>query len=198
MLKPQIEPNLLGIGTVMSHDIPYQWTFDYWPFVEGLLTSGLPSGRTCDTENVWLSWYFHDNSLIMAFFFQVLNLNILWCAGTIGTHITGSKLTQVMTWCLMAPRHYLKQCCFVIRAVQWQFHKCLWTSSISCVGTYLPGANEFIHFCTLYYTLLLTYWEWVMHICISKLTIIASDNGLLPGRRQAIIWTNAWILLIRP
>ena len=35
------------------------------------------------------------------------------------------------------------------------------------------------------------------HICISKLTIIASDNGLSPGRRQAIIWTNAGILLIR-
>ena len=34
------------------------------------------------------------------------------------------------------------------------------------------------------------------HICVSKLTIIASDNGLSPGRRQAIIWTNAGILLI--
>ena len=37
-----------------------------------------------------------------------------------------------------------------------------------------------------------------MHICISKLTIIGSDNGLLPGRRQAIISTNAGILLIGP
>ena len=35
------------------------------------------------------------------------------------------------------------------------------------------------------------------HICISKLTIIGSDNGLSPGRCQAIIWTNARILLIR-
>ena len=31
---------------------------------------------------------------------------------------------------------------------------------------------------------------------ISKLTIIGSDNGLLPGRHQAIIWTNAGMLLI--
>ena len=30
-----------------------------------------------------------------------------------------------------------------------------------------------------------------------KLTIIGLDNGLSPGRRQAIIWTNARILLIR-
>ena len=37
-----------------------------------------------------------------------------------------------------------------------------------------------------------------MHICISKLTIIGWDNGLLPGQCQAIVWTNAGILLIRP
>ena len=35
-------------------------------------------------------------------------------------------------------------------------------------------------------------------MCVSKLTIIDSDNGLLRGRRQAIIWTNAGILLIGP
>ena len=35
-----------------------------------------------------------------------------------------------------------------------------------------------------------------MHICVSKLTIIASDNGLSPDRRQAIIWTNDGLLLI--
>ena len=44
----------------------------------------------------------------------------------------------------------------------------------------------------------LTHWGRVTHICVSKLTIIGSDNGLSPGRRQAIIWTNAGILLIRP
>ena len=43
----------------------------------------------------------------------------------------------------------------------------------------------------------LTHWGRVTHICVSKLTIIGSDNGLSPGRRQAIIWTNAGILLIR-
>ena len=45
---------------------------------------------------------------------------------------------------------------------------------------------------------ILTHWGRVMHICVSKLTIIGSDNGLSPGRRQAIIWTNAEILLIGP
>ena len=44
----------------------------------------------------------------------------------------------------------------------------------------------------------LTHWGRVTHICISKWTIISSDNGLSPDRRQAIIWTNAGILLIVP
>ena len=48
----------------------------------------------------------------------------------------------------------------------------------------LPGIN------------VLTHWGQATHICIGKLTIIGSDNGLSPGRRQAIIWTNAGILLI--
>ena len=42
----------------------------------------------------------------------------------------------------------------------------------------------------------LTHSDRVTHMCISKLTIITSDNGLSPSRRQAIIGTNAEILLI--
>ena len=44
----------------------------------------------------------------------------------------------------------------------------------------------------------LTHWGRVTHICVGNLTIIGPDNGLSPGRRQAIIWTNAGILLIGP
>ena len=39
-------------------------------------------------------------------------------------------------------------------------------------------------------------WGRVTHICVSELTIIGSDNGSSPGRRQVIIWTNAGIMLI--
>ena len=42
----------------------------------------------------------------------------------------------------------------------------------------------------------LTHWGRVTHICVGNLTIIGPDNGLSPGRRQAIIWTKAGILLI--
>ena len=44
----------------------------------------------------------------------------------------------------------------------------------------------------------LSHWGQVTHICVGKLTIIGSDNGLSPGQRQAIIWTNAGILLTGP
>ena len=46
--------------------------------------------------------------------------------------------------------------------------------------------------------ILLTHWGQVTHICIGRLTTIGSDNGLVPSRHQAIIWTNAGILLIGP
>ena len=51
---------------------------------------------------------------------------------------------------------------------------------------FCPGKDELIH------------WGRMTHICVSNLTIIGSDNGLSPSRRQAIIWTNAGILLIGP
>ena len=51
--------------------------------------------------------------------------------------------------------------------------------------------------CSMISIMALTHWGRVTHICVSKLTTIGSDNGLSPGRRQAIIWTNDGILLIR-
>ena len=48
------------------------------------------------------------------------------------------------------------------------------------------GLNELIH------------WGRVTYMCISNLTIIGSDNGVLSGWCQAITWTKAGILLIGP
>ena len=44
----------------------------------------------------------------------------------------------------------------------------------------------------------LIHWGRVTHICVSKIIIIGSHNGLSPGRRQAVIWTNDGISLIGP
>ena len=56
-----------------------------------------------------------------------------------------------------------------------------------------------IHWTHLYIgTPSLTQWGQVTHICISKIITIGSDDGLSPGRHQAIIWTNVGILSIGP
>ena len=60
---------------------------------------------------------------------------------------------------------------------------------------YMPRARLNVEPC---HSLMLNHWGWVKHIIIGKLTIIDSDNGLSPGRRQAIICTNSGILLIGP
>ena len=41
-------------------------------------------------------------------------------------------------------------------------------------------------------------WEPQYHIWVSKINIIGLADDLSPGRRQAIIWTSAGILLIGP
>ena len=63
---------------------------------------------------------------------------------------------------------------------------CLTEPHGSCIKLYYP---EWI---------CLTRWGRVTHIRVGKLTNIGSDNGLSPGRRQTITWTNVGILLIGP
>ena len=55
-----------------------------------------------------------------------------------------------------------------------------------------------VSYCVNNLNLTLTHWGRETHKCVGNLTTIGSDNGLSPGRCQAIIWTNAGILLIGP
>ena len=93
------------------------------------------------------------------------------------TYDDKSTLVLVMAWCRQATSHYLNQCWprpptpYGITKPQWIFQ---------------------------YHSIILTHWGRVTHMYVGKLTIIGSDNGLSPGRRQAIIWTNAGILLFGP
>ena len=70
----------------------------------------------------------------------------------------------------------------------------LWTygcNYLSMLGLKLIHINEMAQYaiypCWDKNGSMLTHWGRATHICVSKLTIIASDNGLSPGRRQAII-----------
>ena len=58
------------------------------------------------------------------------------------------------------------------------------------------GMFQVVHLKWRHKYLYLTLWGRVTHICVSKVSIIGSDNVLSPDRRQAIIWTNAGIMEI--
>ena len=73
-----------------------------------------------------------------------------------------------------------------VRVLSFSFKKMHLKTSSAKWRPFSPGWDE------------LTHWGRVTHICVGKLTIIGSDNGLSPGRCQAIIWTIAGILLIGP
>ena len=75
-------------------------------------------------------------------------------------------------------------------------HWLIWMKFISMLSMYVPF-ETYRHF-RWRIIVVLTHWGRVTHICVGKLTIIGSDNGLSPGRRKATIWTNAGILLIEP
>ena len=62
---------------------------------------------------------------------------------------------------------------------------------------YLIGKTHWYHQHIFKPTRNLTHWGWVTDICVSKLTINGSDNGLLSVQHQAIIWTEDGVLLIR-
>ena len=69
---------------------------------------------------------------------------------------------------------------------------CTPTLNLSSITTKRPAKIEIFHSVTI------DHWGRVTHIWATELTILGSDNGLSPGRRQAIIWTIAGILLIGP
>ena len=75
--------------------------------------------------------------------------------------------------------------------------RCNFEELISTNLTYLTYSNSWMGlYCTAYLTEFcqLTYWGRVTHTYVDNLTIISSDNGLSPGRRQAIIWATIGIL----
>ena len=73
-----------------------------------------------------------------------------------------------------------------------------WLANINLLATKSSSIKQLEKLHQIPNIFLITHWGRVTHICVSKLTIIGSDNGLSPGQRQAIVWTNAGILLIGP
>ena len=105
-----------------------------------------------------------------------------------------------MACCLKAPGHYLNQSWLLISEVLWHSPESNFTANAQ--ASILHNEFEDHTFKITCHVssgpMSLTHWGRVTHICVGDLTIIGSDNGLSPGRRQAIIWTNAGMLLIGP
>ena len=94
---------------------------------------------------------------------------------------------------------YLSILLFETGAIQWIFgHPCgyFWPG-VEAPGHQLATVFKYTVRCFQSFTGL-THWGRVTHMCVSKQTILGSDNDLSADRRQTIIWTNAGILLIDP
>ena len=83
--------------------------------------------------------------------FPKMRFNSLWSSDAIWQHKFYSTSVQVIAYCQMAPSHYLNQCWFIIREVQWQSNESNpstvnFNLKITCqkVDWNLPGAIEFI------------------------------------------------------
>ena len=95
--------------------------------------------------------------------------------------------------------HQWKSMCMMLRLLFLFYFKALWNRVT--YASQVRFRSNLTHFMICVKQLPATFsrpWIRVRHICPSKLTIIGSDNGLLPGRRQAIIWKNDGMLLIGP
>ena len=90
------------------------------------------------------------------------------------------------------PWFYIKPLIFFLQVVEYE----VIPGDFSYFQNYL--SRVLVFFISVSTNYMLTHWGRVTHICVSRLTITGSDNGLSPGWRQAIIWTNAGILLIVP
>ena len=153
------------------------------------LCSSVHCGPPHQSRRIWLSAEADNQKWV-----GLKLIHPLWLSDAIWQHKSGATLAQVMSCCRMTPIHYLNQCSLKIIGLHSSaiseknlpnvLAKVIVPIWIFNDFMHLPGVNE------------LTHWGKVMHIFVSELTTIGSDNGFLPGWSQALIWTSAGMLLI--
>ena len=109
--------------------------------------------------------------------------------------VAKSNIVHQDIWIFHDDEYYMNHVCSWL----WKNYATLWRSS----AAFSIVLDFIIHWLAAGILLCmteiwLTHWGRVTHICVSNLTIIGSDNGFSPGRRQVIIWTNAGVLFIWP
>ena len=113
--------------------------------------TGVPTAKLCITleykYNIWPPVWFWLHA--------IQNINSLWPHDAVWQHRSGSKLAQVMAWCLIAPSHYLNQCWLIISKVLWQSPESNFTGNVQDIypwykfeitnfilQPHLPGVDE--------------------------------------------------------
>ena len=110
----------------------------------------------------------------VSWIFSYLYMDVLF-----DTNITVYHSTAIVGVTILVPCHVVNSLKIIWRSGNYK----------SNLGTWSLIEVQWFNF---------THWGQVTHICVSKLTIFGSDNGLSPGLCQTIIWSNTGILLIRP
>ena len=99
--------------------------------------------------------------------------------------IISASLFEVLPLCFCKSHHLKNFFCFCFFSFIWWFQH---------GGKFGPQRHPEVS--SFDRKMLLTHWGRVKHIYAIERVICGTDNGLLPIWRQAIIWTNAGILLI--
>ena len=143
------------------------------------MTGGFPSQTDSSAESVLASWSLH-----------VFIKHKKW-AHLLSVVYKSNKTWSITYWCLCGSNDRV-----LLMNSLWPSEA---TGHIDLCQHWLKAPNYCLNQNLIIEVLnVLTHWGRVTHICVSKLTIIGSDNGLSPDRRQTLIWNNAGLLLIGP
>ena len=123
-----------------------------------------------------------------------LYINSSWPSDVIWHQLSWSPFVQILLVTCSVPSHHLSQHWLIVSWMLWNKLHEIWIKMQKCCFFFKKRFRKLWPFYSGLYVL--THWGQATHICVSKLTIIASDNGSAPGRRQAIIWNDAGILSI--
>ena len=149
------------------------------------------------SKKIYVTWYLALWQLLMAWHFVALSLmyfNSLRPSGhAIWYQRSWPTLAQVIACCLMAPSHYLKQCCVHLQWVMWHLHESNFPGSTHDIKQYdefeiifskycsLPGTNELKH------VLKMTCILWRYGSCRTTL-----PNGLQIALYFILVWNIGW------
>ena len=150
----------------------------------------------------WISkWYAKLWSSCLGF--SVLNTALIYTTDTTVIHpaneYTSNRVNKTPEKAIFRHARYYydyaytlrtwKQRMFVTYLLTWLIKTTLQYENMISYKMITKCCNHLLRYC---------HWGRVAHICVGNQSIIGSDNGLSPYRRQAIIWTNDEILLIGP